>query len=87
MFKVYVHMYMHALICIGTCAYDCVCVHICTHVEVRGQHSHIIFHHVGPRDLTQVVWLRDRCLYPRSHLTSPQAPFLRTDLREVKKVG
>lgn len=39
MFKVYVHTYMHVLICKGTCAYDCVCV--CAHRLKVDDVSHI----------------------------------------------
>lgn len=58
-----------------SCHSGCVNAHIhITSTEVRGQLAGVTFsfHHVGPRDYTQVVILEGKHLYPMSHLAGLQ---------------
>lgn len=58
--------YLHVIMCVCTCVYVCVKAHMycAIHVEVRDnlKESVVSFHHVGPRDSTQVTKLRGRQL-------------------------
>lgn len=53
--------------------------HVCqsAHVEIKGKILEVLsFHHVGFRDLIQVVKLVSKCLYMLSYLTSPEFTIL-----------
>lgn len=51
------------------------------------------FHHVPCRDQPQVIWLRDKCLYPRNHPGIPKlasnkwVAFCRKEMKFILKVG
>lgn len=51
------------------------------------------FHHVPRRDQPQVIWLRDKCLYPRNHPGIPKlasnkwVAFCRKEMKFILKGG
>jgi hypothetical protein len=59
-----------------------------THVEVRGQFAGVIFsfHHVGPKEQTQVVRLYGKHLYLLGHFSGLGLPFLKTILGTVSLI-
>lgn len=64
--EVLCQQYLHFILCV--CTSVCVCVkaymYCAIHVEVRDKlkESVVSFHHVGPKDSTQVIKLRGRQL-------------------------
>lgn len=54
-------------------------MYVGTHVSwcaCEGQRTILTFHHVGLRDLTQVIWLGPKYIYPLNHLARLLSPFL-----------